>query len=144
LEKEKAFRKRVDKLVSKPNPTVAQIEALKFQARIHGWDQTGIPRSNGYIPVADRKPDAASPTGAPAESEAPPVRFSVGDTCQVDGKPYRVTAVGREWQAGLGRTTLMDFGTNSKIDQYVVVEGHGARALDANPKTSVEPLVEEA
>lgn len=77
-----AFKRDVERAVRNKSLSVAQIRALELQARVSGWGCANIPNSHGHD---EREPEAETGTS--------PARFSVGDTCQVDGKPYRVTAV---------------------------------------------------
>jgi hypothetical protein len=59
-----------------PKGSVAQVRAQALYARLKFG-----------VSTPDSEPEPEAETGTS------PARFSVGDTCQVDGKPYRITAV---------------------------------------------------
>jgi hypothetical protein len=72
IESEKAFMKRVDKVAANRNVTVAQIDALRFQGRAHGWIVSErLPNTHGHVPKVEADDDDEPAETPKADSKAP-------------------------------------------------------------------------
>jgi hypothetical protein len=86
---EQAFREQVEKAIYKRKISVAQVQALKLFADVNGFGSDSLPKSNGYVPIAERE-------------SGPEPRFKAGDIVLVDGVKHHVTKVDANGRATEG------------------------------------------